>query len=79
MQAHAGGGGELPSVELPRRLASSAPIPIRITPEYQFPPEIAPDDQVMVSKVVSAAIRTLQGYIQVGASVPANKIMHIWY
>ena len=67
--------------QLPRRLASSAdtPVPIRISPEYQLPPTVSVDTAALVSEVVSAAILTLQTYIQAGNQILATSthtLMH---
>ncbi len=49
---------------LPRRLAASMPIPIRISPEYQLPPAVSASTAARVTEVVSAAILTLQSYLK---------------
>ncbi len=50
-----------------RRLASN-PAPIRILPEYQLPSSMAAATQASIRQIVSAAILTLQGYVQVRVS-----------
>ena len=49
-----------------RRLSAvSASSPIRILPQYQLPADMPAASQALVQQVVSAAIKTIQGYVQV--------------
>jgi hypothetical protein len=45
--------------------ASTSSSSIRILPVYQLPSDMAPAASLVVQRVVSAAIQTIQGYIQV--------------
>ena len=52
-------------LERGRGLSSPSSSPIRILPIHQLPSDMPSAPSLMVQKVVMAAIKTMQGYIQV--------------
>ena len=62
-----------------RRLTTSIPAPIRILPVYQLPSTLSSASQSIIQQIVTAAILTLQTYVQVRNLAHAQTRSALWY